>query len=121
LRNWFWNWRHCSCRQEVPRRLPFFAKPIAKQITGKIRASYVEPNAKRALDFMESRLDASTWFAGDELTAADVQMSFPIEAAAVRAGLADSYPRLQHFLDSIHARPAYKAAVEKGGGLRLQR
>lgn len=109
------------CGRVENAKMPFFAKPIAKQITGRIRASYVEPNAKRALDFMESRLDASTWFAGDELTAADVQMSFPIEAAAVRAGLADNYPRLQHFLDSIHGRPAYKAAVEKGGGLRLQR
>lgn len=102
-------------------KMPFFARPVAKSIAGKVRGGYLDPNIKRALEFMESRLDGSAWFAGDELTAADVQMSFPVEAAAVRASLADDYPRLQHFLKTIHARPAYQAALEKGGPYELLR
>jgi len=96
-------------------KMPFFIKPIAKGIAGKVRNSYIGPNTKRALDFMETTLANSTWFAGNEMTAADIQMSFPVEAAAVRAGLDDNYTNLRRFLDTIHARPAYKAALEKGG------
>jgi glutathione S-transferase len=64
---------------------------------------------------MESELAARSWFAGDEFTAADVQMSFPLEAAAERAGLNSGRPKLMAFLDRIHARDAYKRALERGG------
>ena len=101
-------------------RMPFFARPVARSIASKVRGNYIEPNTKRVLDFTESRLDTCRWFAGDDLTAADVQMSFPIELAAVRAGLGNDHPRLRHFLDTIHARPAYKAAIDKGGPFELQ-
>ena len=59
------------------------------------------------------------WFAGSAFSAADVQMSYPLEAAATRAGLGDRFPKLHGFLDRIHARPAYKRAVERGGALAL--
>ncbi len=100
-------------------KMPFFARPVAKSIVGKVRGSYLEPNTRRALDFMEQTLSSQAWFAGRELTAADIQMSFPVEAAAVRSGLREDYPRLQAFLDTIHARPAYQAALEKGGPYSL--
>ena len=74
---------------------------------------------KLHLDYMESELGKSTWFAGDELTAADVQMSFPLEAARSRAGLAADRPRLLAFLERIHARPAYQRALEQGGEYAL--
>ena len=64
---------------------------------------------------MESELAAHSWFAGTEFTAADVQMSFPLEAAASRAGLNLSRPHLTAFLDRIHARGAYKRALQRGG------
>ena len=67
----------------------------------------IEPNLKRQLDFMESELAKSEWFAGDAFSAADIQMSFPVEAAAQRAGLDASRPKLAAFLKKIHARPAY--------------
>lgn len=95
--------------------MPFFARPIAKGIAAKVRQSYLNPNIERALDYMDKTLADSTWFAGDRMTAADIQMSFPVEAAAVRAGLAGRYANLQRFLDTIHARPAFTAALEKGG------
>jgi len=95
--------------------MPFFAKPIAKGISNKVLAAMVEPNLKRQLDFMEAELGKSPWFAGAEFSAADIQMSFPVEAAAQRAGLDASRPKLMAFLKRIHTRPAYKKALERGG------
>jgi glutathione S-transferase len=68
---------------------------------------------------MEAELGKTTWFAGEEFTAADIQLSFPLEAAATRAGLNSSRPKLMAFLDRIHARPAYQKALEKGGEYEL--
>jgi glutathione S-transferase len=95
--------------------MPFFIKPIARGIAGKVMEAFVDPNLKNQLDFMEAELKMHKWFAGDEFSAADVQMSFPLEAAAQRAGLDDSRPKLMAFLKRIHARPAYKRALERGG------
>ena len=99
--------------------MPFFAKPIAKGIAAKVRNGYLDANVKRNLDFMESSLNRSVWFCGDELTAADIQMSFAIEAASVRTNLRDDYPNLAAYLGRMRARPAYKAALEKGGPYEL--
>jgi glutathione S-transferase len=63
---------------------------------------------------VENELSKSEWFAGDTFSAADVQMSFPLEAASQRAG-AKSLPRISAFLQRIHARPAYQRALERGG------
>jgi glutathione S-transferase len=94
--------------------MPFFVKPIAKGIADKVLSSFVQPNIDRQLAFLEAELASRPWFAGAEFSAADVQMSFPVEAAAARNGMGD-YPKLQAFLDRIHARPAYKRALERGG------
>ena len=95
--------------------MPFFVKPIARGISAKVQAMMVTPNLTRQLDFMESELGKSEWFAGAEFSAADIQMSFPLEAAAQRAGLDASRPKLMAFLKRIHARPAYQRALERGG------
>jgi len=94
---------------------PFFAKPIARGIAAKVKGLMIEPNLKRQLDFMEGELAKSEWFAGSDFSAADIQMSFPVEAAAQRAGLDASRPKLMAFLKKIHARPAYRRALERGG------
>ena len=96
-------------------KMPFFAKPIARGIANKVLGSMVDPNLKRQLDFMEAELGKSEWFAGSEFSAADIQMSFPVEASAQRAGLDASRPKLMAFLKRIHARPAFKKALERGG------
>lgn len=104
----------------IPKRpMPFFVRPIARGISRKVLAAFVMPNLQRQLDFMESELGKSKWFAGAEFTAADIQMSFPLEAAAQRAGLDASRPKLSSFLDRIHARPAYLRALERGGAYAL--
>ncbi len=95
--------------------MPFFVKPIARGISGKVKKALSEPNLKRQLDYMESELAKSEWFAGSDFSAADIQMSFPVEAAAQRAGLDASRPKLMTYLKKIHARPAYRKALERGG------
>ena len=97
------------------RAMHFFAKPIARAISAKVQSDFVDPNLTRQLDFMEAELNQTEWFAGPEFSAADIQMSFPLEAAAQRAGLNASRPKLMAFLKKIHARPAYKKALERGG------
>lgn len=101
--------------------MPFFARPIARAIARRAKAGYIQPNIDRNLDFMEAELGQRAWFAGDEFSAADVQMSFPLEAAAVRGGLDARRPQLMGFLERIHARPAYRRAIEKGGEYALLR
>jgi glutathione S-transferase len=101
--------------------MPFFARPIARAIARRAKAGYVQPNIDRNLDFMESELAQRDWFAGPEFSAADVQMSFPLEAARARGGLDARRPRLMGFLERIHARPAYRRAIEKGGEYALLR
>ena len=81
----------------------------------------MQPNIDRMLDFMEGELGKSAWFAGAAFSAADIQMSFPLEAASVRGGLDESRPKLWAFLKTIHARPAYQRALEKGGKYELLR
>lgn len=100
-------------------RMPFFAKPIARGIAAQGLKSYVMPQIKQHLDFIEGELGASKWFAGPEFSAADIQMSFPLEAAAARAGLDSTRPRTMAFLEAIHARPAYERAIERGGEYEL--
>lgn len=95
--------------------MPFFVKPIARGIAKTVLSRFVEPNLKAQLDFMEAELSQRDWFAGPEFSAADIQMSFPLEAAAQRAGLDASRPRLWAWLQRIHARPAYRRALERGG------
>ncbi|MCX8003876.1 MAG: glutathione S-transferase [Burkholderiaceae bacterium] len=99
--------------------MPFFVRPVARAIAARTKAAFIEPQIKLHLDYMESELAASTWFAGEQFSAADVQMSFPLEAAAARGGLDARYPRLAAFLERIHARPAYRRALEKGGPFAL--
>ena len=99
--------------------MPFFVKPIAKAISGKANSSFIMPQINNHLDYLEDELGKGKWFVGDDFTAADVQLSFPIEAAAARGGLDASRPRLMDYLKRIHARPAYLRALERGGEYQL--
>jgi glutathione S-transferase len=94
---------------------PWPISAVARRIAATVQNSFIGPQLKRHLDYMEAELGAHTWFAGEEFTAADVQMSFPLEAAASRAGLNASRPQLTAFLHRIHARDAYRRALERGG------
>lgn len=94
--------------------MPFFVKPIARKIADTVGKQFIDPNLTRHLTFLADHLAKHAWFAGDEMTAADIQMSFPLEGAVARAGSAVS-PRLAEFVKKFQARPAYQRALEKGG------
>ena len=100
--------------------MPFFARPIARGIAQKVRRDFIDPNLARIVQHIEAQLAPSGWFAGEAFTAADIQMSFPVEAAAARAGGKDM-PNMARFLERIHARPAYRRALERGGKLEMLR
>ena len=104
---------------KIPERAPFLIRPVVRYIFGTLLTALVEPNLARNADYMESELRKSKWFAGDEFTAADVLMSFPVEAMADRGGMGAKHPNLAGFLERIHARPAWKRALETGGEYHL--
>ncbi|MGE4408693.1 glutathione S-transferase [Pseudomonas sp.] len=101
--------------------MPFFIRPVARTIAKGAQTAFIGPQLKMHLDYMESELGKSAWFAGDDFSAADIQMSFPVEAARSRAGLDENHPRLMDFLQRIHGRPAYQRAVERGGAALPER
>jgi len=99
--------------------MPFFVRPIARGIAEKALSSFIRPQLGLHLNYMEGELGKSTWFAGEQFSAADIQMSFVAEAFAARGGLDAGKPRLWAYLQRIHARPAYHRAVERGGPYAL--
>jgi len=104
----------------LPGPVPALIRPIVRTVARRAQQTFIDPQLKTHIDFWEGQLGKSAWFAGEELTGADIQMSFPLEAAAARAGIALG-PRVSGFLERIHARPAYRRALEAGGEFRLAR
>lgn len=96
-------------------KMPFFAKPIARKLTQGLRDAYLTHTTKALFDYLDAELGRSQWLAGDDFTAADVMMSFPAEASLQRADAAKAAKNLKAYVDRLHARPAYKRALEKGG------
>lgn len=95
-------------------RVPFFLKPMVKMIAAGIDKSFVGPRMKALLTQAEQDLSKSDFFAGSELTLADILMSYPIEGISTRGGL-DGLPNCQAWLERIHQRNAFKVATEKDG------
>jgi glutathione S-transferase len=93
---------------------PFFIKPITNKLIDGILNAYYGPNLAQSLRYVESYLSRNTWFAGDEPTGADVQMIFPLESL-VASGRARDFSAIQGYVKRVHARPAYRRALEKGG------
>jgi glutathione S-transferase len=105
----------------IKHKSPLLVRPIARAIADKALDTFVLPNIERTLSFMEASLGTDDWFAGDAFTSADIQMSFPLEAAAARAPIVRQMPKLSAFLQRIQARPAYKRALERGGPYELMK
>jgi glutathione S-transferase len=99
--------------------MPFFVKPVARGIVDKVKTTFINPQLKLHFDFIESELGKAAFFAGNAFTAADIQMSFPVEAASARGGISNTCPRMMAWLQQMQARPAYRRALEKGGPYEL--
>ncbi len=93
-------------------QMPWYIKPVARALMGNVIKSYLNPQLAAHVAFWDAELGRSAYFAGESLTGADIMMSFPIEAASSRATLT---PRLAEYIAAIHARPAYQAALARGG------
>ena len=94
---------------------PWFIRPISRAISRKINSAYIMPNIKNLLSYMESELSRYEWFAGDQFTAADIQMSYGVEALCNRDEVIKNCPNLKSYFEKIKAREAYQIAIEKGG------
>jgi glutathione S-transferase len=96
--------------------VPFFVRPVVRKIVDQVRQAFIRPQLTLHLGYVEAELASRAWLAGDALTLADIQMSYPLEAASLRqAGFTTRYPALATYLDAIRARPAYQRALERGG------
>lgn len=96
--------------------MPFFVRPVAKGIVDKTNKTFIGPQVKTNMDFVENHLAKNTWFLGEELSAADIQMSFPLEASVARHLVDKSTrPSIVAYVKRMHERPAYQRALAKGG------
>ena len=100
---------------QLPKRAPGLVKPIVNGIVKAANKSFIDPQLKTHADWWNSELGRDGWFAGPDFTAADIMMSFPLEAAATRMTVTEGRPNIGVFLERIHARPAYQAALKRGG------
>ena len=96
-------------------QVPFFVKPITKAVADKVLIEYVNPNINLLLDFIEASLKGKNWFLGDQLSGADIQMSFPLETSLARGLVNEHYTCIQSYVERIHEQPGYQAALKKGG------
>jgi glutathione S-transferase len=101
---------------QMPRQpMPALARPVVRALARNVIETFVQPQIDQHLDYMDAELARAAWFAGDEFSAADIQMSFPIEAAAAGRALGESRRNLSTYLQRIRERPAYRRALDKGG------
>jgi glutathione S-transferase len=99
--------------------LPALLRPLVRKVSEGAQKSFIDPQILQQLNYFEAELGRHEWFAGDSFSAADIQMSFPLEAAAARGGLDKKWPKVSAFLQKIHDRPAYQRALEQGGPYQL--
>ncbi|KAF0807414.1 glutathione S-transferase family protein [Alcanivorax xiamenensis] len=96
--------------------MPFFIRPVARKISQGLNQGFLDPRLGEHLGFVERHLGQQTWFAGDDFSAADIQMSFPLQAALARAP--GNLPNIRAFIERLESRPAYRQAEERGGALK---
>ena len=107
---------------QMPRQpMPALARPVVRALARNVIESFVQPQIDQHLDYMDGELAKAAWFAGDEFTAADIQMSFPIEAAAAGRSLDEGRRNLRDYVQRIRARPAYRRALDRGGPYDLSK
>jgi glutathione S-transferase len=100
----------------IPKQpMPFLVRPIARVLCGTVQTKLIDPNLATALAFIEEHLSRNAWFAGDDISLADFQMGFAVEAALSRAATAAEFPHLAAYQARMVARPAYQRAVARGG------
>ncbi|NHI01020.1 glutathione S-transferase family protein [Oceanimonas doudoroffii] len=98
--------------------MPFFIKPLVGKIVAGVNRAFLDEQIRTHLNFVADHLSCHEWINGSQFTAADIQMSFPLETAMHNPALADSFPRLRAYVNALQARPAYRKALQAGGDYR---
>jgi glutathione S-transferase len=106
-------------RQMRKARMPFFARPIAKRLTGQVMTRYLQPQIDAHLGVIDAHLSDNEWLAAGRFTAADVQLGYALVASSGRTGWGEKYPAIGAYISHLQARPAYQKAIEKGGPVQL--
>jgi glutathione S-transferase len=94
-------------------KVPFFLKPCSKLIFMAIKKAYLDHTLEKALEYTEKDLEQNEWFLGEEISAADFIMSFPLEAAVEGHTNMDSYPKIKAFVARVQARKDYQQALKR--------
>ncbi|HET7544443.1 MAG TPA: glutathione S-transferase [Polyangiaceae bacterium] len=94
-------------------KVPFFVKPITRKIAGGLEQSFSGPAIATHFGFVDAELAKRPYFAGSELSGADIQMIYPVEAALLRGK--GEWPNLRAWRERVTARPAYRRAESRGG------
>ncbi len=105
--------------REIPRQAPWIARPLLSAVSKAVHHSYIYGELKSHLQFWEDHLQEHAFFAGQDFTAADIQMGIPLEGAASTSIGFDDYPHVAEHLQTLRQRPAYQRALQKGGGLNF--
>jgi glutathione S-transferase len=95
--------------------MPFFVRPIARELCKRVQKQLIDPNVQTAAAFINDHLGKHKWFAGEQMTVADFQMSFAVLALVARGEDAARLPHIQAYVQGMEARPAYQRALAKGG------
>jgi glutathione S-transferase len=113
----YWSHRYWLHYAEGSLMPPLLLKLVVNRLgpLGWPARRYVDGQITLHLDYLEKELGDKPWFVADTFSAADIMMSFPLEAATARGGLNAARPNLMSFLARIHARPAYQKALSRGG------
>jgi len=94
---------------------PLLIRPIAAGIAGQVDRTFINPQIRTHFEFVDGYLAAHEWLAGESITAADIQMSFPLEAAVARGTVGEEWKHVMEYVRRFQARPAYLRALEAGG------
>lgn len=99
----------------VGAKAPLLIRPLARGIAAQVDRAFISQQIRTHLDFVEAHLAEHDWFVGTRISAADVHMCFPLEAARARGLVGDQRPAINAFVERCHQRPAYQRALEAGG------
>ncbi len=91
-------------------RSPWPISKLLSAVFGQARKAFTGPRNAIMLAKIESDLGAAPWFGGDEVTAADITMSYPMESLRDREELGEAHPNAMAWFKRVEALPSYKSA-----------
>ena len=98
--------------------VPFGLRTLGKALGKGVEKGWLKQQLETHARYIESHLASHSWFAGEHLSMADIQMSFPVFALLARGGI-DNLPHTQAWKKKVEMRPAWQRAIQKGGPFTL--